>query len=127
MERMPMLHPTQATDPVWAEEAGTAVEVEVPSEDQWFAWLNWLVAAAIAVAILFLQGRWLTPNVYTVPFGRCDIDWHVDRGIVAVACVGRDMIKVAPLPVKQPWWEDDILLPPDGGRGRIVPLPSAEN
>jgi hypothetical protein len=44
--------------------------------------LNWLVAVAIAVAILFLQGRWLTPNVYTVPLGRCDVDWHADCGIV---------------------------------------------
>jgi hypothetical protein len=55
------------------------------SEDPWFVWLNWLVAAVIAVAIVFLQGRWLTPNVYTVPLGRCDVDWHVDRGVVAVA------------------------------------------
>ena len=37
---------------------------------------------------------------------RRDVDWHVDRGIVAVACVGRDMIKVWPLPVETPWWED---------------------
>jgi len=51
-------------------------------------------------------GRWLTPNVYAVPLGRCDVDWHVDRGIVAVAGVGQDMIKVWPLPVEQPWWED---------------------
>ena len=62
----------------------------------------------IAVAIVFFQGRWLTPNVYTVPLGRCDVDWHVDRGIVALACVGRDMIKVWPLPVEQPWWEDGL-------------------
>jgi hypothetical protein len=62
-------------------------------EDRLFEWLNWLVAAAIAAAIVFFQGRWLTPNVYTVPLGRCDVDWHVDRGIAVVACVGRDMIK----------------------------------
>jgi hypothetical protein len=73
-------------------------------EDRWFVWLDWFVAAARAVAILFFQGRW---NVYTVPLGRCDVDWHVDRGIVAVACVGRDTIRVWPLGVEQPWWEDD--------------------
>jgi hypothetical protein len=56
----------------------------------------------------FFQGCWLTPNVYTVPLGRCDVDWHVERGIVAVACVGQDTIKVWPLPVEQPWWEDDL-------------------
>jgi hypothetical protein len=37
---------------------------------------------------------------------RCDVDWHVDRGIVAVACLGQDMIEVWPLPVEQPWGED---------------------
>jgi hypothetical protein len=57
-----------------------AIELEMLSEDRFFAWLNWLIAAAIAVAIVFLQGRWLTPNVYAVPLGRCDVDWHVDRG-----------------------------------------------
>ena len=33
-------------------------------------------------------------NVRTVPLGRCDVDWHVDRGIVAVACVGHDLIGI---------------------------------
>jgi hypothetical protein len=82
-----------------------ALDRDVVSDDWWFVWLNWLIAMGIAAAILFLQGRWLTPNVYTVPLGRCDVDWHVDRGIVAVACVGRDMIKVCPPPVEQPWFE----------------------
>jgi hypothetical protein len=40
--------------------------------------------------------------------GPCDVEWHVDRRIVAVACVGRDMIKVWPLPMVRPWWEDAI-------------------
>ena len=85
-----------------------AVEFEMLSEDRWFECLNWLFAAAILVALVFFQGRWLTPNVYTVPLGRCDVDWHVDRGIVAVACVGRDMIKVWPLPMVQPWFEHPL-------------------
>jgi hypothetical protein len=34
------------------------------------------------------------------------VDWHVERGIVAVACVGHDMIKVWPLPVEGPWFEE---------------------
>jgi hypothetical protein len=72
---------------------------------EWLAWLNWLVAAAIAVAIVLVRGRWLTPNVYTIPLGRCDVDWHVDRGIVALTCVGRDPIKVWSLPAGQPWRE----------------------
>jgi hypothetical protein len=36
------------------------------------------------LSLLWLHGRWLTPNVYTVPLGRCDVDWHVDGGIVAM-------------------------------------------
>jgi hypothetical protein len=39
------------------------------------------------------------------------LDWHVERGIVAVACVGRDMIKVWPLPVETPWLEDAVEMP----------------
>jgi hypothetical protein len=54
---MPMLHRTQATEPVWAEETGAAVEVEMPSEDRVFVWLNWLIALATAAAILFFQGH----------------------------------------------------------------------
>jgi hypothetical protein len=61
----------------------------MPPEDRWFVWLNWLVAAAIAVAIVFFQGRWLTADVYTVSLGRCDATgtltaglwrWHVSDG-----------------------------------------------
>jgi hypothetical protein len=36
------------------------------------------------------------------------LDWHSGRPALAVACVGRDMIEVWPLPVEQPWWEDTI-------------------
>jgi hypothetical protein len=62
----------------------------------------------MAVAIVFFRGRWLTPDVYTVPLGRCDVGWRVDRSTVAMACVGRDIVKVSPLPVQQPWWEDEV-------------------
>jgi len=31
-----------------------------------------------------------------------------DRRVCALACVGRDMIKVWPLPVEQPWFEEAI-------------------
>jgi len=34
------------------------------------------------------------------------VDYHVDRGLVALACVGRDMIEVWPQPVERPWGED---------------------
>ena len=41
----------------------------------------------------------------THTIGPCDLDWHSGRRALVVACVGRDMIRVWPLPVEQPWWE----------------------
>jgi hypothetical protein len=54
--------------------------------------------------------------VLVLLLGRCDVDWHADRGIVAVACLGSDIIKVWPLPVEQPWWEEP--LDPHRGGGK---------
>jgi hypothetical protein len=82
-------------------------KAQAEPEDRIFEWLDWLVAAAIAVTIVFFQGRWLMPDVYTVPLSRCDVDWHVGRGIVALACVGQDVVKVWSLPVEQPWFEKE--------------------
>jgi len=31
-----------------------------------------------------------------------------DRRVLALACVGQGLIRVWPLPVEQPWWEDDL-------------------
>ena len=36
----------------------------------------------------------------------CDIEWHEDSGVVVAACGGRDRIKVWPLPVEAPWFEE---------------------
>ena len=48
--------------------------------------LNWLVIAAILIATPMFQGCWITPSVYTVRLARCSVDWHVNRGIIALAC-----------------------------------------
>ena len=45
--------------------------------------------AAMLLSLVLLQGRWITPDAYTVPLGRCDVDWYTGRGVVAVACVGQ--------------------------------------
>jgi hypothetical protein len=39
-----------------------ALGFEMSSEDQWFVWLNWLVAVVLAVATVVFHGRWLTPD-----------------------------------------------------------------
>ena len=31
-----------------------------------------------------------------------------EQGVLVLACVVQDMIKVWPLPVVQPWWEDEV-------------------
>jgi len=70
--------------------------------------LNWLLMAALLVATVWLQGRWIAPNVFALPAGSCDVQWFQGRGVVAVACIGRDMVKVWPLPVMSPWFEDPL-------------------
>lgn len=60
---------------------------------------------------LFLAG-WhgtgyeLVPGVWTHDLGPCALDWHRNRLTLVVACQGQDMIRVWPLPVVQPWFED---------------------
>ena len=44
-------------------------------------------------------------------FGVFDLESTAPGGIVAAACVGRDMIKVWPLPAEGPWFEDAIEMP----------------
>ena len=36
--------------------------------------LNWLLIAALLVATVWLQGRWITPNVFALPAGYCDVE-----------------------------------------------------
>ena len=65
--------------------------------------LSWFLVAALLLATKLFQGRWITPNVYTVRVARCSVDWHVERGIAAAACQRRDMIKVWRLAVEGTW------------------------
>ncbi len=53
--------------------------------------------------------------------GPCDLDWHGERLALAVACPGQDLIRVWPLPVEQPWWEDDVQADPDVYTASRVP------
>jgi hypothetical protein len=55
-----------------AEKISVAIKFDLLSENRWFAWLNWLVAGAIAVDLAFFHGRWLTPDVYTMAL-RCGL------------------------------------------------------
>jgi hypothetical protein len=72
-----------------------AFKLDELSEDRLLERLNWFGIAAILIATQWLQDRWLTPNVHTLPLCRCVVDWHANGNVLAVTCAGHDMIKVA--------------------------------
>jgi len=75
-------------------------------DDRVFTLLNVAFVVLLVLLLWNASGYDLAPGVVTHTIGPCDLDWHSDRGIVAVACVGRDMIRVWSLPVETPWFED---------------------
>jgi len=82
--------------------------------------LNWLLMAALLAATVLLQGRWITSNVLALPVGSCDVQWFQGRGVVAVACVGRDMVRVWPFPVEAPWFENSVQPPGPAVQGEFA-------
>jgi hypothetical protein len=52
------------------------------------------------------------PGVIARPLGPRDVEWFEKRGgAVVLACLHTDLIKVWPLPVQQPWYEDPFYQP----------------
>lgn len=70
--------------------------------------LLWLLIAAVLLITWSLQGDWIMPGVYELPLGACVLDAYTGEDALVVACQGRAMLRVWPLPVKGPWWEDDV-------------------
>jgi hypothetical protein len=78
-----------------------------------------LIAGAIALSLacgfalhwLLFQGREIVPGVTTRPLGPCCLDWFDDRGALVLSCPRTDMIRVWPLPVAYPWFEEPIADP----------------
>ena len=64
-----------------------------------------------------LQGCWFEPDVYALPLKRCVLDVFIDAGASVVACTRQDLIRVWPLPMETPLWEDAIRMP-DGDQAR---------
>jgi len=48
----------------------------------------------------------LPEGVFAVPVGSCELWAYADRQVAAIACPGRDLIRVWPLPVRSPWFEE---------------------
>lgn len=72
-------------------------------------WALVLVALLVALSFhwLLFQGREVAPGVIARPLGPCDVEWFQYRAdTIVLACPHTDLIKIWPLPVEQPWWED---------------------
>jgi hypothetical protein len=77
-------------------------------------WALALVAILTLVPLhwLLFQGQEIVPGVIARPIGPCDVEWFEKwNGAVVIACPHTDLIKVWPLPVQQPWYEDPFYHP----------------
>ena len=52
------------------------------------------------------QRREVVPGVIARPLGTCDVEYYAEWHATVLACPGVDLIKVWPLPIEQPWYED---------------------
>lgn len=70
-------------------------------------WLS-IVITGVSVAThwLLFQRREIVPGVTARPLGPCDVQYHAKWRATVLACPGTDLIKVWPLPIVQPWYED---------------------
>ncbi len=66
------------------------------------------VFAAVTIHWTFFQVREHVPGVYDRPLGACIVEAYQARGIVVLVCPHMDMIKLWPLPVENPWFEDPV-------------------
>ena len=74
--------------------------------------MRWLVVFLLALVVMAALwcalGRQITQDVRALPLGACDLALYQSRHVVALACSGRDLIRVWPLPVISPWFEDPL-------------------
>jgi hypothetical protein len=68
-----------------------------------------VVAVPVLVVLhwLLFQGYEYVPGVIARPLGPCDVSWFENKGgVLVLGCPHTDAIKLWPLPLEQPWWED---------------------
>ena len=75
-------------------------------DDRVFTLLNVAFVVLLILVVWNASGYGLVPGVVTHTVGPCDLDWHRGRAALMVACPGQDLIKVWPLPMEAPWFED---------------------
>ena len=57
----------------------------------------------------FFQWREVVPGVIARPLGACDVEYYAEWHATVLACPHTDLIKLWPLPVEQPWYEDPYI------------------
>lgn len=76
--------------------------------DRLFAVANAILIVALFVIAWQAMGYEIVPGVVVHDIGPCALDWHREQSALVLACPGQDMLRVWPLPVVAPWWEDPI-------------------
>ncbi len=76
--------------------------------DRLFAITNVILMVAIFVLAWQALGYELVPGAIVHDIGPCALDWHRARPALVLACPGQDMLRVWPLPVMSPWFEDPV-------------------
>ncbi len=87
---------------------------DTPSKPRRRKWALALVVIFAAVFLHWLLFQWqeVVPGVIARPVGPCDVEWFENwGGAIVIACSRTDLIKVWPLPVQQPWYEDPFYPP----------------
>ena len=65
-----------------------------------------ILTAGVLGHWLLFQWREIVPGVIVRPLGSCDVQYHAEWRATVLACPGIDLIKMWPLPIEQPWYED---------------------
>ena len=61
---------------------------------------------AVTLHWLLFQARETVPGVTSRPLEPCSVDWFSERPALVLVCPRTDMIRLWPLPVKHPWFEE---------------------
>jgi hypothetical protein len=76
-------------------------------------WLSFLITVNLTLVLLSRVERILPGAISMELIAGCEIDFLDTRlqpvFTIALACPGKDFIRLLPLPVIQPWFEDPLL------------------
>ena len=61
---------------------------------------------AVTLRWLVFQATETVPSVTSRPLGPRYLDWFSERPVLVLGCPRTDMIRLWPLPVEYPWFED---------------------